>query len=96
MRIVLASAGSRGEVQPLQALGVGLKRAGHSVVLCSSPDFAPSSSALGLPFVPVGQEARKLLEKFFTAVNRFPLAPPRRFRQEMRREAGTRFEVVTA
>jgi UDP:flavonoid glycosyltransferase YjiC (YdhE family) len=92
MKVVLTSAGSRGDVQPLQALAIGLKVAGHTVTLCASPDFAPSSSDLGIPFVPVGRETRKLLKEHFASVREFPLAAPRPFRQEMRREMNARFD----
>lgn len=95
MRIVLASAGSRGDVQPLQALGVGLRRAGHSILLCASPDFGPSSSALGIPFVPLGSESRKLLEEYFAAVDQFPLTAPKGFRQVMHREMDAHFDGLT-
>jgi vancomycin aglycone glucosyltransferase len=94
MRIVLACAGSRGDVQPLQALGFGLAGVGHSVILCASSDFAASSGALGLEFAPVGQSARMLLERYFSAMATFPIAPPGDFRREMLREVESHFVAL--
>jgi vancomycin aglycone glucosyltransferase len=48
MRLVLATFGSRGDVQPFVVLGHALVRAGHDVVLCAPDDFA--GMAGGLPF----------------------------------------------
>ena len=39
MRIFIATFGSRGDVEPFLALGLGLKRAGHEVVLCTARRF---------------------------------------------------------
>jgi len=35
MRIVIATSGSRGDVQPYVALGIELKSRGHTVVVCT-------------------------------------------------------------
>ena len=39
MRIAIQTLGTRGDVQPYVALGLGLRRAGHDVVLATA-DFA--------------------------------------------------------
>ena len=90
MRIVLTSAGSRGDVQPLQLVAAGLIRAGHSAVLCATPDFATSSEELGVPFVPSGTSSRRLLEEHLQIVRRFPLASTAHFRHAMRLELAER------
>ena len=38
-RIVLATSGSRGDVQPMVALALRLREAGHAVKLCAPPNF---------------------------------------------------------
>ena len=58
MRVALAVSGSRGDVQPMLALGVGFREAGHEVVVCSSPDNAAWAANLGLPFVALGEPLR--------------------------------------
>lgn len=39
MRILIATFGSRGDVEPFLALGLGLKNAGHEVVICTARRF---------------------------------------------------------
>jgi len=39
MRILLSTIGSRGDVQPLVALGLQLKELGQDVHMCVPPDF---------------------------------------------------------
>ena len=58
MRVLLATAGGRGDIEPVQALGVRLAEAGHEVLLTASPDFEQSSRELGLPFRAIGMNAR--------------------------------------
>ena len=39
MRVTLVACGSRGDVQPMLALALGLQKAGHDVLLTVPPDF---------------------------------------------------------
>lgn len=50
MRIVLVGFGTLGDVQPLVALGDGLRRAGHQVLLCGRPDTPHWLDLRGLEF----------------------------------------------
>ena len=62
MQITILALGSRGDVQPLLALGVGLQRTGrHRVRLIAPDDFQALASAHGLDFCPLGMNARLLL-----------------------------------
>jgi sterol 3beta-glucosyltransferase len=54
MRIAIIALGSRGDVQPHVALGVGLRRAGHSVRVVTSSDFKDLVFAHGLEFCDTG------------------------------------------
>ena len=56
MRVLLSTIGSRGDFQPLLAVGLQLREFGHDVLLCAPPDFLGLSESHGLPFVPVGPE----------------------------------------
>ncbi|TMF40736.1 MAG: glycosyltransferase family 1 protein, partial [Chloroflexi bacterium] len=47
MRITLFAFGSRGDVQPHIALGVGLRAAGHSVRIVTHALFEPLITRLG-------------------------------------------------
>lgn len=62
MRITLLALGTRGDVQPLVALGVGLQQTGRHQARVVAPDeFDAFVSSQGLDFVPVGINVRELL-----------------------------------
>lgn len=72
MRIAVLALGSRGDVEPYVALGVGLRKAGHVVRLVTHRDFGTLVNAHGLELWPVegrvqdiaqGVEMRGRLEK---------------------------------
>jgi rhamnosyltransferase subunit B len=54
MKILLASLGTAGDVNPFLAIGEDLQRHGHRVELLSSACFAPAAAAAGLDFCAVG------------------------------------------
>lgn len=54
MRIVLATFGSRGDVQPMLALSLALKAAGHDVLLAGPPEKAAWAEELGCPYQSLG------------------------------------------
>ncbi len=61
MKVNIFAAGSRGDVQPMVALGVGLARAGHEVTICAGDDFQDLVTRHGLGFVPAGVRIGDLL-----------------------------------
>src|SRR5262245_63327559 len=58
MRVLLAAVGTRGDVQPAIALALELRKLGHAVRLCISPNFVDWAKSLGLEAVPMGVEMR--------------------------------------
>lgn len=52
MRITIAALGTRGDVQPMIALGQGLSAAGHDVTMNAGSNFAEWITGHGLRFVP--------------------------------------------
>ena len=54
MKIVLATFGSRGDVQPMLALSLALQSAGHRVLLAAPPEKREWARQLGCPFQPLG------------------------------------------
>lgn len=62
MHITLATVGSRGDVQPYIALGVGLKAAGHSVCVATHTQFESVIRNCGLDFSPVEGNPREAVE----------------------------------
>ena len=58
MRALVAAVGTRGDVQPALALALELRKLGHAVRLCISPNFVDRARSLGLEAVPMGVEMR--------------------------------------
>jgi sterol 3beta-glucosyltransferase len=54
MRITIMAIGSRGDVQPLVALGTGLRQKGHLVNVAAGDEFASLALGAGLEFSPLG------------------------------------------
>ena len=53
MLITVLTAGSRGDTQPYIALGLALKKAGHSVRIATFENYADFVMAHGLEFYPI-------------------------------------------
>jgi sterol 3beta-glucosyltransferase len=62
LRIVIPVTGSRGDVQPFVALGIGLQAGGHDVCIATHADFRNFVRARGLAFFPIEDSARSLHE----------------------------------
>ncbi|MCX3063089.1 glycosyltransferase [Streptomyces beihaiensis] len=58
MKIVIAAAGSRGDIAPYTGLGVGLSAAGHAVAIATQDEFAPMVHAAGLAHRPLPADRR--------------------------------------
>ena len=56
MKITILTAGSRGDIQPFVALGLGLRAAGHAVTICTGRTFEPLVTQYGLAFAPMNDE----------------------------------------
>jgi UDP:flavonoid glycosyltransferase YjiC (YdhE family) len=72
MQITLLAVGSRGDVQPLVALGAGLQHAGYTVRLVAGDDFETLATGYGLNFVPLGvnmQQKLKAATGFFQVLH---------------------------
>ncbi len=63
MRFCLITIGSRGDVQPLIALGKGLQRKGHSVHICAMDKFKELIKSEGFEYAPMAGSAELLMEK---------------------------------
>ncbi|NJC98925.1 MAG: glycosyltransferase family 1 protein [Anaerolineae bacterium] len=64
MRINLFAVGSRGDVQPAVALGIGLQKAGFDVQLSAFEEFRSLIEEHGLGFVPLGANVQELLNQY--------------------------------
>ena len=93
MRVLLSTIGSRGDVQPLVALGLQLRDLGQEVRLCVPPDFRDWIESLGMPVTPIGPEVRKATAAGPTA-KQAPPSPEQR-RQMVEATTATQFETIT-
>ncbi|MFF9347211.1 glycosyltransferase [Streptomyces sp. NPDC014734] len=91
MRVLLTSWGSRGDVEPLVALAVGMRELGVRARVCAPPDeeFAELLARVDVPLVPLGPSVHSVVagEKPPTADDAFRLAA------EL---VAARFETLTA
>lgn len=62
MKILIITIGTRGDVQPFVALGIGLKQAGHTVTICTSNRFQLFISQYGLNYAYINDELLKLID----------------------------------
>jgi vancomycin aglycone glucosyltransferase len=91
MRTLLSTIGSRGDVQPLVALGLQLKELGQEVHLCVPPDFREYIEGLGMTVTPIGPELRSTGKTSPVAT---PPAPEQ-IRQMVEGTVATQFETIT-
>jgi UDP:flavonoid glycosyltransferase YjiC (YdhE family) len=63
MRITILSVGTRGDVQPYIALGLGLQQAGHEVRLATHSIFQEFVSSWGLDFAPLAGNPQEWLQQ---------------------------------
>src|SRR5512139_2097626 len=61
MRLTILAAGSRGDIQPYLALGVGLQAVGHRVRFAAFRNFAPLVHPYGLEFAPVDADFQAIM-----------------------------------
>lgn len=92
MRVLLSTIGSRGDVQPVVALGLRLRDLGQDVRLCAPPDFSDWVEGFGIEFTPIGPEVRSTGKASPTRV-----APaPEQMRQIAEATVATQFDVLPA
>jgi UDP:flavonoid glycosyltransferase YjiC (YdhE family) len=60
MRVLIVTAGSRGDVAPYTGLGGRLHAAGHQVALAAHPSYAELAAGCGLDFRPIPGDLRAL------------------------------------
>jgi vancomycin aglycone glucosyltransferase len=95
MKVLLAAVGTRGDVQPAIALALELRRLGHAVRMCISPNFVVWATALGLEAVPMGVEMR-MPAKGATAMPKLTPEELRRLRESMPDLIADQFETIGA
>lgn len=74
MRVFLAAFGTRGDVQPMLALGQGLRERGHDVTLAAPPDFERSALRVAQPFVAMGESIESFMVRISDAKGNLKVA----------------------
>lgn len=92
MRLLLSTIGSRGDVQPLVALGVQLQALGQEVRMCVPPDFREWIEGLGMSVTPIGPELRSTGK----ANPATAIPTPEQRRQMIAGSVATQFETISA
>jgi UDP:flavonoid glycosyltransferase YjiC (YdhE family) len=92
MRIVLTTFGSRGDVQPMLALSLALKAAGHDVLLAGPPEKAVWGQALGCPYQPIGSNLTTFVDRL---ENVYALRSSLKFVSYVLKEVIGQFEVLS-
>ncbi len=90
MKIVLATFGSRGDVQPMIALSLALKAAGHEVLLAGPPEKAKWVKQAGCPFYPLGGDVTAFIDEM---ENAHSFNSGIRFIRYVRKELISQFEI---
>jgi vancomycin aglycone glucosyltransferase len=92
MRVLLSSIGSRGDVQPILALGLELQALGHRARLCVAPNFKEWIESYGLECIPIGPDLKKMTGG---TVPGKPVLPSKEQLQKMAEESvRTQFQVI--
>jgi UDP:flavonoid glycosyltransferase YjiC (YdhE family) len=92
MRILLAGYGTRGDVQPLVAIGSRLRADGHEVVIGASPTFAGWVRGHGLEFHPIGADIEPLVRSLGDELARRPVLLMGRLLESLREEIDLSFD----
>jgi vancomycin aglycone glucosyltransferase len=93
MQVLLSSIGSRGDVQPLLALGLELQELGQRARLCVAPNFKEWIESVGLECVPIGPDLKKLTGG--TVSGRPVLPPPEQLQQMADQMVRGQFQVIS-
>jgi UDP:flavonoid glycosyltransferase YjiC (YdhE family) len=91
MKIVLVTFGSRGDVQPMVALSLALKSAGHGVLLAGPPEKAAWAQKLGCPFHPLGGNVTAFLDGMEDAHS---IRSALRFLSYIHKEVRAQFDIL--
>jgi UDP:flavonoid glycosyltransferase YjiC (YdhE family) len=91
MKIVLATYGSRGDVQPMLALSLAFLHKGHDVLLAAPPEKENWANKMGCPFYPLGSDLTAFIDTLKKVHSPINLARSVLF---LRKELKTQFDVL--
>lgn len=93
MKVLLASCGTRGDVQPALALGLALMEAGHEILLSAPPEHGDWIAGYDCPYQPLGGNWQEIVTRYPDGLGLGAMVGLARF---LRREARSQFEELPA
>jgi len=96
MKTCFASIGSRGDLQPIHALGLRARARGHEVLVCGPPNFAPWFEGHGLAFRGFGSDIQAWLARHDTYLSGNPVTILKGMNAYVAQEFVPQFEALTA
>jgi UDP:flavonoid glycosyltransferase YjiC (YdhE family) len=96
LRLLLATYGTRGDVDPMFALGLALTRRGHEVSIAGPPEFAGDATRLSLDYHAMGGSITSFLARNSAMIGGNVLRMARVVKREIGVEVAAQFEVLTA
>lgn len=96
MRVLVSGFGSRGDLQPLLALGLRLRERGHEVRANGPPDAQAMFTERGFSYTAVGPSVQDLLTERAAQATDAPLAAFRELAGLLRTWADLQFDVLEA
>ena len=94
MRILLTSAGSRGDIQPMVALAQALRAAGDEVRVAAAPNYRPLVEGAGFDFLPMGRDVQAWLTEQNAKAGRNPLKGTRALAELLQQETREQFALL--
>ncbi|MGD9212007.1 MAG: glycosyltransferase [Desulfobacteraceae bacterium] len=91
MKILLATYGSRGDVQPMLALALAFQAKGHDVKLAAPPEKAAWAKQMNCPFHPLGSNLTKFVDGLHKVYSGRSMIRSHCF---LRKEIETQFETL--
>ena len=91
MRIVLTTCGSRGDVQPMIALTLAIKAAGHDALLAGPPEKAAWADRIGCPYAPLGGDLTAFIDTLDGVQAPVDVL---RLNRQFRREVNAQFKTI--
>ncbi len=95
-RILLCPGGTRGDVQPVAALGLRLQAAGHRVLMATSSNYGDWMKRLGIPFHAIGHDIQEFITTHPHGSDGRPVATARVLGKAMLRALPEQFKDLMA
>ena len=94
-KIILGAVGSTGDILPIVALGIELRKKGHEITFCGSPNGRKFVEKHQFPFHPVGLDVEKMMDDSVRYMFTNPLRAPGEMINFMRKNVDAQFKELT-